>query len=218
METNSNENDNDVSKEQILKDSNKFQRFSFQSFFNIIVSILLLVMLYLLFFNNKQEYTPKQAGSMTIAFINSDSLMSQYLLFQDLKDEIEKETLRLSNDIQQREQSLRNQFMSYQKKVESGNISYDDARKTEENLGRQQQSLIELSEKYTSQIAEKEYFMSKQILDSITEMIVVMKKEYDFDYVLGYTQGAGILYADPKYDITAIVVQKLNDNYKKIKK
>jgi outer membrane protein len=218
METNSNENDNDVSKEQIVKDSNKFQRFSFQSFFNIIVSILLLVMLYLLFFNNKQEYTPKQAGSMTIAFINSDSLMSQYLLFQDLKDEIEKETIHLSNDIQQREQALRNQFMSYQKKVESGNISYDDARKTEENLGRQQQSLIELSEKYTSQIADKEYFMSKQILDSITEMIVVMKKEYDFDYVLGYTQGAGILYADPKYDITAIVVQKLNDNYKKIKK
>ncbi len=215
MDTTQNENFNQI--EKIEK--NKAKKTNCQLFFNITIIILLIGILCFLFFQkpNKQKYAPKEAGTLSIAYVNSDSLMSQYLLFHDLKGKIETETIRLSNELKQKEQSLQNQFSNYQKKVETGNISYDDARKTEENLGQQQQSLMQLSEIYTNQIAEMEYNMSKQILDSITNMISNIKSEYDFDYVLGYTQGAGILYADSKHDITEIIVTQLNSNYKKNK-
>jgi outer membrane protein len=193
---------------------------STQNIINTVLFLGLLLCLIFIFFGKQPNKTKRISddGNLRIAFINSDSLMSQYLLFQDLKIEIETETLKLTQDLKLKEQSLQNQYIAYQKKVQSGNISYDDARKTEEDLAKQQQYLMALSEQYTTQIAEQEYEMSKRVLDSVQVTISKMKNEYAYDFVLGYTRGAGILYASPEHDITDEVVKTLNKNYLKSKK
>lgn len=184
-----------------------------QMILNVIFLAGIIVCLVLIFNGRKAGNSESDARNLKIGFINSDSLMVHYDLFIDLKTELEAETLTLREDLAQKEKSLQAQILSYQQKVQSGNISYDDARKTEEYLASQQQKLMELGETYTNQIAEKEYAMTLRVLDSLNVALSIVNETENYDYILGYSQGAGILYANPELEITEKIVGILNDRY-----
>lgn len=186
-----------------------------QMIFNIVILAGLIFCIILIFTGRNASDKENGSNEMHIGFISTDSLMSQYELFQDMKVILEAETLRMRDDLAKKEQSLQAQYQSYQKKAQSGNISYDDAKSTEQYLAAQQQELMTLSETYTNQIATKEYEMSVRVLDSLNVVIEIVNAEDQYDYILGYTQGAGILYANPKYDITEKVIGMLNERYNK---
>jgi outer membrane protein len=189
-----------------------------QMIVNIVLFAGLAVCLVLMILGKSGTETEnKSAAGLNIAFINSDTLMSHYELFQDIKTDLEAETLKLRQDLEQREKTLQNQFQNYQKKVQAGTISYDDAQKTEENLARQQQELMAIGDQYTNQIALKEYEMSVRVFDSLNVVLELINEKNQYDYILGYTPGAGILYANPALEITEVVVEILNERYKKSK-
>ncbi len=196
------------------------KKLNVQMILNIILFAGIILCLILIFTGkSKNSKLPARDGTgLSIAFINSDTLMSQYELFQDLKLELEAETLKMTQDLAQKKKALENQFISYQNKVQAGTISIDDARKTEESLSRQQQELMNLSDVYTNQISDKEYQMSLQVYDSLNIVLKLINETENFDYILGYSKGAGILYANPEHDVTAMVVEILNERYLKSKK
>ncbi len=190
-----------------------------QTVLNIVFFIGIAICVILILTKNKNNSKGQQNSScISIAYIDSDTLLSQYTLFQDLKAELETETMSLQQDLQDREKSLQGQIQSYQSKVQSGNISYDDAKRTEENLMAQQQSLIQLSEEYSSQIAQKEFDISQRVYDSLNVAMAIVNEEYQYDYILGYTQGVGILYTNPEFNITTEVLTLLNERYSNSKK
>lgn len=194
--------------------SNNCNKPKLQTIFNIILLIGLVACLILIFtYRNNTGTNNQDKPSTNIAFINSDTLMSHYDLFQDLRAEIETETLALRQDLEQRQKSLEGQLIAYQQKVQSGNISYDDAQKTEQYLGKLQQDLMNLSDQYTNQIAQKEFDMSQRVFDSLNVVLKIVNEKNNYDYILGYTPGAGILYANPALEITESVVEILNDRY-----
>jgi outer membrane protein len=189
---------------------------STQMVINVVLFLGIALCLILIFFKPANKSSSSKSSSsehLRIAYVNSDSLMSQYTLFNELRDELEAETIRLREDLDKREKSIQGQFASYQKKAQSGNISYDDARKTEESLGRQQQEYMELAEKYTNDIAVKEYEMSVRVFDSLNSVLLFVNEAEHYDYILGYTQGSGILYANPALDITGQVVGIMNERH-----
>jgi outer membrane protein len=189
-----------------------------QMIFNMIFLVGIIACIVLVFTRNSKSSDGENGNRLKIGFVNSDSLMVHYDLFIDLKTELETETLKLREDLSQKEKSLQNQFLSYQQKMQTGNISYDDAKKTEEYLAAQQQQLMELGELYTNQIAEKEYAMTLRVLDSLNVVLAIINESENYDYILGYSQGAGILYANPRLEITDKVVEILNERYSKNKK
>ncbi len=184
-----------------------------QMILNVVFLVGIIACLVLTFTGKNGEDKEGSARNLKIGFINSDSLMVHYDLFIDLKTELEAETLKLREDLAQKEKSLQSQILSYQQKVQTGNISYDDAKKTEEYLASQQQKLMELGETYTNQIAEKEYAMTLRVLDSLNVALSIVNETENYDYILGYSQGVGILYANPELEITEKVVGILNERY-----
>jgi len=82
----------------------------------------------------------------------------------------------------------------------------------------EQQTLIDLKEQYTNTLAEQEYQMNQRFIDSVTNFLQRYNKNKSFDYILGYTKGGGILFANEKNDITYLVIEGLNKEYKNIKK
>jgi outer membrane protein len=191
-------------------------KMNIQTIINIVLLVGLALAFVFIFTKTPESSSSKSAnneGSINIAYINSDTLMMNYDLFQDLKLVLEEETLKLRKDLEEREKSLQSQFMAYQKKAQSGNISYEDAQKTEERLGRLQQELIQLGEQYTNQIAMQEYEMTLRVYDSLHIAMDLINEIHSYDFILGYTQGAGILYAHPSHDITVPILEILNERY-----
>lgn len=191
-------------------------------FVQIIVNIVLIaavLVLFLLWFSKEEQpIRSSSSANLSIAFVNSDTLMKKYQLFQDLKSELEAETKMLQEDLEKRHRDLESRILSYQKKTQTGNISIDEARRTEEQLARLQQELIKLNDQYTQQIAQKELEMTHRILDSVIIAIKLFNQAEHYDFVLGYSKGAGILFANPSFDVTEEIVAILNNRYKRTAK
>jgi len=60
--------------------------------------------------------------------------------------------------------------------------------------------------------------MNITLLDTISSFMKNYNKKTNYDFILGYSKGGGILFANEAYDITKQVLEELNKQYAKHKK
>jgi len=175
-----------------------------------------LIILYILFFNSinsgNEAFAPDNSNSR-IAFINTDSLKKHYLMVQEMHDTLEKRYNELDSEMKGRQSAFEARAREFQNKVNSNSITLEQAQKTEQQLMMEQQTLMELKDKYTTSLAEQEYGMNERFVDSVSNFLTRYNKNKTYDFILGYTKGAGILMADERLDITNMVIEGLNKEY-----
>ncbi len=184
--------------------------------FNGIMAIGL-IGLYVLYFighSGGKNKTPMPNDSVVnIAFVNSDSIVANYQLVLDLKNKLLLRTQELQEELNAQQQNFEHQLNVYQNKVKSNSISIPEAQKTEKNLGQKQQQLMQLEQQYSQELAQMEYDIQLQLMEKIIEFLKRYNEDKNWNYILGYSFGGGILYAGPDYDLTEDVLLKLNKEY-----
>ncbi len=153
------------------------------------------------------------AGTITIAYVDMDSLQANYQLYIDTKAAAETKVKALQQQIQQKEQALQNMQTSIQNKMQKGEIAteaqYKQEMKKFENL---QASYVQLQEKAGKEMAELQEQSIKTVRDSIDNFLAEYNKTKKYSIIL---DKASTLYADKSLDITVEVVAGLNKRYKK---
>ena len=185
--------------------------------------LVALVVLYILHFrqasDNKSDAIASQAaayskpGGLKIAFVNSDSIKTQYKLVKELEGNLEKKYAQFDAEIAGKQKSLQQRSQELQQKYESKQISMDEAQRMDEQLKSEGQKLYQLNQDYSSRMSEEEQRVNEIFIDSIHNFLQRYNKRYGFDYILGYTKGGGILYAKDTLDITTAVIDGLNKEY-----
>jgi outer membrane protein len=191
----------------------------FLLYFNIFL-LISLILLYILFFTQNKHYTnslKSDTASLKIAWIDTDSLRTHYLLVKDMRDTLEQNYNRLQNEMRQRQNTLEAKAKEYQNKINANLLTVEQAQKIEQQLMIEQQTLYDLKETYSNQLSDQEYDMNERFVDSVSNFLARYKTENNFDYVLAYSKGGGILYANKKFDITSLVIEGLNKEYKNFK-
>ncbi len=185
----------------------------------VIAALAGIYILFFLFIYGRQEKETIQAvsfqkeGGMKIAFINSDSLKANYQLVKDLHERLESRFNHLNQDINKRQTTLESKANDLQSKYESKQISLEQAQKMDEQLKAESQQLYQLNQEYSEQMEEEELRLNQIYIDSIHSFLERFNLTYQFDYILGYSKGSGILYARDTLDITPFVVEALNKEY-----
>jgi outer membrane protein len=87
--------------------------------------------------------------------------------------------------------------------------------KRKEELGRKEENLMMLREQLAGQLMEQESKLNKQIYDSIYNFLQRYTAGKNVQYILGYSPGGSVLYANDSLDITTQVVEGLNLELKK---
>jgi outer membrane protein len=99
--------------------------------------------------------------------------------------------------------------MDFQKQYGGMTQSQVDQRKDE--LARKEQNLMMLREQMAGQLMEQESQLNKQIYDSIYSFLQKYTQGKNVQYIMGYSPGGSVLYANDSLDITTQVVNGLND-------
>jgi len=197
--------------------------------FNIII-ILALIVLYVLFFYSKGDNKPTSypstpvsqintTTSNVIAFVNTDVIMEKYDLVIDMKERLSDKMKRMEGEIQSKQSSYEKDANYFQEQVAKNSLSEKSAQLIYEKLMEEQQKLIDLRDTYTEQLAMDEYEMNVVLVDSITNFLQRYNLYHNYDYVLGYSKGGGILLAKDTFNITAEILTAMNEEYfNKIKK
>jgi len=77
---------------------------------------------------------------------------------------------------------------------------------------------VEKKDRYTQQIAEQEYNMNIQLLDTVNNFLMRFNRAYNYDYILAFRTAGEILVANDSLDISREVLKELNKEYADRKK
>ncbi len=148
-----------------------------------------------------------------IAYVDNDYLLDNYIIAIKMSAEFEAEQRRLENDLDRRQRNFQVEVERFQRDIQRGHVTMEEAQVLEQELMMQQQDLLQLGETYRERLARREFEMNSELLDNIREFLDRYNEEKGYDFILGYARGGGILYANKKHDITAEVLERLNQEY-----
>jgi len=181
-----------------------------------IISIVGVIILFILYFTNtNSNKTSKQKDNsvLNIGFVNSDSIMTGYTLVKKMKAELEIKQKEAESNFSAQQKTFEAQVTQYQKKMQANTLSITEAQNQEKALMQKQQNLLDLKDELSQKLSLEEINMNILLQDSIINFIKRYNKKYNYDYVLGFSKGSGILFANDSLEITKDIVEGLNKEY-----
>ncbi|MFC0876060.1 OmpH family outer membrane protein [Saccharicrinis sp. FJH2] len=155
---------------------------------------------------------------LTIAYINTDTLLLNYQLSRDLNEELLKKQEDARTNLNQEARAFESEMQEFQRKLENnGFLSRDRAEREQQRLINREQELKDLNAKLSNELMVRQQEISSQLLDSITIYLKEMNLDKDYDLILSTTVGGTILHAKDGLNITGEVLDALNNRYKKKK-
>jgi len=191
---------------------------------SLILNVVLLVavaILYYLHFNSSSPAasiggSPVAAGQQVV-YINTDSLIMNYGFVTDLQKDLNTRRENAERQLGLKEQQFQQEAVGFQKRASAGLMSEIEMKNTQNLLLQKEQQIRGEQQNLSQGLMEMERQMSSQWLDSAVSYLREYNKGKNFQYILGYTKGGGILLANDKFDITQEVLKGLNDRYKTVK-
>ncbi len=154
------------------------------------------------------------AGGMKIAYVEVDSLMSQYKFCQEYTSVLQKKSNNARNTINQKGKQLQAAIENFQQKLQNnGFTSREQAESVQATLQRQDQDLQELQNRLALELDEETNKYNNALRDSLQNFLREYNKTKKYDLILSKA-GDNLLWAEKRYDITTDVVNGLNKRYK----
>lgn len=162
------------------------------------------------------ENGPTSLAEAKIAFLNIDSINSQYLFIADESKKMKGKVQHIEAQIESLTASLQTEYESYQQSAQTGIAPQGELQKMEESLKRKDQ---EIKNKQL-QLQNFQYDQQEMIL-ALNEKLQQVVDKYNngkFDYVISYSETLPILvFKNKKLDISSDIIAILNAEYKSTK-
>ena len=153
------------------------------------------------------------SGAMRIAYVEVDSLMTQFEFAKEKSKELEKKSLNARNTLTQKGNQLQAAANNFQQKAQSNAFtSREQAEAMQQSLQKQQNDLAALQARLENELASEQQKFLQALQDSLNNFLADYNKDKKFDLIVNKS---AILYGDQKYDITRDVINGLNKRYKK---
>ena len=187
---------------------------------NAILAVAVIV-LFILVLNIKSKCTDTKVatkmdliskGKLPIAYINIDSLLSNYQFAKDANEQLIKKQEDSRLTINQQARELQTEMGEFQRKLDNNAfLSRERAEQEQARLQKKQQDLQALDGKLSQQLVQIQQKMSEQLRDTINKFIKEYNKVPKYEMIISNTSSDNILYADKEYNITAEVTKLLNE-------
>ena len=159
-----------------------------------------------------------EGEGIKIAYVEVDSLMSQYNFAKDYSVTLQRKSTNARNTLTQKGNQLQAAVDNFQKKLNNnGFSSREQAESQQAAIQRQQRDLQALQARLEGELANETQQFNEALRDSLNNFLVQYNKAKKYDIILSRA-GDNILYANKKYDITQDVINGLNKRYKGEKK
>jgi outer membrane protein len=151
--------------------------------------------------------------SLKVAYIEVDSLMTQFDFAKEKSKELEKKSLNARNTLTQKGNQLQSAANNFQQKLQNnGFTSREQAESVQAALQRQQNDLAALQARLENELASEQQKFLQALQDSLNNFLAIYNKDKKYDMIVNKS---AILFADKKFDITQDVINGLNKRYKK---
>lgn len=164
--------------------------------------------------DEKPEATAKAAaGDMKIAYVEVDSIMSQYKFCKEYSLILQKKGQNIQNTLAQKQQALQAAANNFQQKMQQNAYTREQAESVNAGLQKQNNDLQALNQRLSAEFQNETEQFNIALRDSIQHYLAVYNKDKKYSIIFS-KQGDNLLYADKAYDITNEIIAGLNKAYK----
>jgi outer membrane protein len=189
--------------------------------FNVVLTIAVAVLYYLHFAaptvdnNSKKENKPRatvmpkiKLKSTPLVYVNADSLWENFALVKQMRKELEYEKKKFETKFEADYHKLENDYLALRDKAET--LSQEEGMMKQQELMAREQKLTEFRQTESERLAKLEADKTEKIQKTITNYLNEQYSKSNYAYILGYSVGGGILFANDSLEITNEVVDGLN--------
>ncbi|RZK82199.1 MAG: OmpH family outer membrane protein [Pedobacter sp.] len=162
----------------------------------------------------KTETAATVSASEKIVYVNSDSLLTKYKYFKEIKVKLEGKAKSAQTDMAAKAQAFQREVAQYQQQANT--LPADQRAATEERLARKDQELKAYQQNAGTALQTEQATENEKLYDKVAEYLKTYAKKKGFKMVLTYSKGnSSILFADESLDVTSEVIIGLNEAYDK---
>lgn len=158
--------------------------------------------------------TNKAPQEIRLAYVEVDSLITQYEFCKEYTQILEKKSRNVQNTLQQKGQKLQADAAAFQQKIQQNALDRPTAERMQAALQKQNADLEALQQRLGAELQEETNKYNEALHDSVQHFIARYNKSKKYTMILSKS-GDNILYADKSVDITKEVIAGLNKAYKK---
>ncbi len=151
------------------------------------------------------------AQTQKTGYVDSETILKQFPEAIKAQGELDNLIEKWNNQIDSMTYNLQQAYQTYQK--QAGNMKEDKKAEEQQKLVQQQQLIEEFKRSKfaqgTGEIYKKQEELLKPVKEKIFKTIEVVAKEENMQFVFDKTGEILLLYADPAFDITYKVLDKL---------
>lgn len=148
-----------------------------------------------------------------IVYVNSDSLLTNYEYFKDVRSRFEEKAKKAQANLQAKGSAFQKEVAEYQQNA--GTMTAEQRANTEERLARKQEELGKLNQNASSSLAQEEAEENEKLYNRVADFLKKHAEKKGYKLVLTYsTSNPTVLYADKSMEITKEVIEGLNAEYK----
>ena len=131
-----------------------------------------------------------------------------------MRADLEAKGKRLEGEVASKQQAFEKDAAYFQDQVAKKSISDQSAQEIYGQLQQNQKAIYDLRDRYAAELQQSEMDMNVALIDSVMNFLKRYNDKYKFDYILGFTKGGNILFANDTLDVTNDVIKELNIAYK----
>ncbi len=163
--------------------------------------------------DEKAQTPTQQTGAMKIAYVEVDSIMSQYKFCKEYSLILQKKSQNIENTLGSKQRALQAAAAKFQQDVQSNKYTQQQAEAVQASLQKQGADLQALQQRLGTEFQNETNTFNTALRDSIQHFLAAYNKDKKYALIISKA-GDNILYADKSYDITNEVIAGLNKAYK----
>ena len=161
----------------------------------------------------KSDTPQKVPASLKIAYVEVDSIMSQYKFCKDYSLILQRKGQNIKSTLAAKQQQLQAAATNFQQKMQQNAYTREQAEAINANLQKQNADLQMLDQRLTNEFQNETEKYNNALRDSIQHYLKIYNQDKHYSLILSKA-GDNLLYADKAFDITNEVVAGLNKAYK----
>ena len=150
---------------------------------------------------------------LKIAFVEVDSIMTQYTFCKDYTQILQKKGQNIQNTLAAKQRSLEQAAANFQQKLQQNAYTREQAEGIQASLQKQAADLDVLNQRLSNEFQTETDKYNNALRDSIQHFLAKYNKDKKYSLILSKA-GDNLLYADKAFDVTAEVIAGLNKAYK----
>lgn len=163
--------------------------------------------------DQKAEATQQAPSTDKIAYVEVDSIMTQYNFCKEYSKILEQKGNNIQKTLANKQQALQTAAANFQQKVQQNAYTREQAEAIQAGLQKQSNDLQALNQRLSGEFQTETEKYNKALHDSLQNYLAIYNKDKKYSLIFA-KQGDNLLYADKRNDITNEVVAGLNKAYK----